>query len=648
MLFQQRAFRGAVFALMALSLAWLVNSCVSTPVNPPTPVEAVTDAELQVARDAIAEAEAVGAVERAPEPLSQARSALADAEKAAESDPEAARGSLKKSVSLANQARDASLASLDKQAESAIAAAEAAGAAQLATELLTGAKAALTKAREQTPTAPRDAKTSYEEAIALASEAKETAQRLALSDELRSLFDRLDQEARAAIAEAEEAGADQYAPTPLAAAREALTKAKDQTSTAPDEAKASYQAAIDRAREARDAANRAALAELDAAAQQAISEAEAAEAEQYSPRLLAEARSALSEGRAKASSDPKAARATLKVSAEKAGEAREEALKGRTQALLERLDAALDRLKALQPDQWDPEGTGPAIAQAETARATVTTDYAAGLPLANEALVALDAATMKLSNRLLAVQDLRVQAQKALDEAETADAYVWVPDLVESANDAFFTGTGAWKQFRLDAAEEGWSTALFQARSATAQAQAAVERKRTEQLMLETMKKLEAASGKTIVDPQDNIVAPEPWDGQKELEKLKAKPVSVVIPDDGSVVVLGEKQRVTYLDEAKVLWAEGVKALEVGDLNLANESFLQAQRLIDTYLAMAVDKIYTVRLIPERRDSLWRISEYDEIYNTPWDWPKIWQRNQRLIQNPDLIYPGWQLIIPPQ
>ena len=63
---------------------------------------------------------------------------------------------------------------------------------------------------------------------------------------------------------------------------------------------------------------------------------------------------------------------------------------------------------------------------------------------------------------------------------------------------------------------------------------------------------------------------------------------------------------------------------------------------------MAVDKVYTVRLIPDRRDSLWRISEYSGIYATPWDWPKIWKRNQKLIQNPDLIYPGWQLIIPPQ
>jgi nucleoid-associated protein YgaU len=84
------------------------------------------------------------------------------------------------------------------------------------------------------------------------------------------------------------------------------------------------------------------------------------------------------------------------------------------------------------------------------------------------------------------------------------------------------------------------------------------------------------------------------------------------------------------------------------DYPLANQEFLQAQRLIQTYLALAVDKVYTVRLVPGHRDSLWRISEYDAIYASPWDWPKIWKRNQKLIQNPDLIFPGWQLIIPPQ
>jgi len=382
--------------------------------------------------------------------------------------------------------------------------------------------------------------------------------------------------------------------------------------------------------------------------QAAIAEAEAAEADTYSPGPLNAARQGLADARPKGAAEPDAARALLADALTQAHLARDTALKARLEALLAKIDQAVGRWNAVQGPDWDPEADLALLAQAGAAKDAVTADYTAGKPQADEALAALDAAVTRVADRLTALLTLRSDAQKALDEADAAEAYVWVPDQVETANGAFFQGTAAYKKFQGDAAEEAWNTALFEARSAVEKSQQALARKQTEQLMLDTMKKLEHASGKTIVDPNDNIIAPEPWDGRKELEKLQAKPVSLVIPTDGSVVVLGEKQRVTYLDDAKAQWAAGVEAMNVGDLTLANESFLQAQKLIDTYLAMAVDKIYTVRLIPERRDSLWRISEYGDIFGTPWDWPKIWRRNQKLIQNPDLIYPGWQLIIPPQ
>lgn len=55
---------------------------------------------------------------------------------------------------------------------------------------------------------------------------------------------------------------------------------------------------------------------------------------------------------------------------------------------------------------------------------------------------------------------------------------------------------------------------------------------------------------------------------------------------------------------------------------------------------------YTVRLIPERRDCLWRIAEYSEIYNDPFQWPKIYSANKDQIKDPDLIYPGQVFQIP--
>ena len=59
------------------------------------------------------------------------------------------------------------------------------------------------------------------------------------------------------------------------------------------------------------------------------------------------------------------------------------------------------------------------------------------------------------------------------------------------------------------------------------------------------------------------------------------------------------------------------------------------------------NRFYVVRLIPKRRDSLWRIAEYDFIYNDPFKWKIIYRANLDKIKNPDLIYPGQKLVIPP-
>lgn len=58
-------------------------------------------------------------------------------------------------------------------------------------------------------------------------------------------------------------------------------------------------------------------------------------------------------------------------------------------------------------------------------------------------------------------------------------------------------------------------------------------------------------------------------------------------------------------------------------------------------------KQYTVRLIPERRDCLWRIAEYKTIYGDPFKWTRIYKANKGQIKNPDLIFPGQVFDIPP-
>lgn len=58
-------------------------------------------------------------------------------------------------------------------------------------------------------------------------------------------------------------------------------------------------------------------------------------------------------------------------------------------------------------------------------------------------------------------------------------------------------------------------------------------------------------------------------------------------------------------------------------------------------------KTYTVGTWERDRDCLWNISAKPHIYGNPFQWVKIWQANTDQIRNPDLIYPGQVLQVPP-
>ncbi len=45
-------------------------------------------------------------------------------------------------------------------------------------------------------------------------------------------------------------------------------------------------------------------------------------------------------------------------------------------------------------------------------------------------------------------------------------------------------------------------------------------------------------------------------------------------------------------------------------------------------------------------DSLWWIAKYKDQYNDPYLWPLIYKANEKIIKNPDLIYPGQKFTIP--
>jgi len=108
-------------------------------------------------------------------------------------------------------------------------------------------------------------------------------------------------------------------------------------------------------------------------------------------------------------------------------------------------------------------------------------------------------------------------------------------------------------------------------------------------------------------------------DAEQEVKAVKADKIAVFPRLDGKITALDDA-----LAESRAALAAAVDA------------------------AKGANSTYTVRLIPERRDCLWRIAEYEDVYGDPWKWPSIYSANKDQIKDPDLIFPGQELIIPAQ
>jgi len=121
------------------------------------------------------------------------------------------------------------------------------------------------------------------------------------------------------------------------------------------------------------------------------------------------------------------------------------------------------------------------------------------------------------------------------------------------------------------------------------------------------------------------------------------------------------------MDEIKALEARiaALKEKPVSYLWRIRDQIRDVEDLLERVKANLPDKpmSYTVRLVPGRRDCLWRIAEYDFIYGDPAQWPSIYRANKsvidggyerylRQVEEPkysraeDLIFPGQVLDIP--
>ena len=377
-------------------------------------------------------------------------------------------------------------------------------------------------------------------------------------------------------------------------------------------------------------------------------------------------------------SDPDAARAALLVVIEDANSLYDKTLLARKteyELKYNRSDAALT---AIEADKFEPEEYAQSQALAlETVSLFESGELAAAQAKADETLADQSRLYYNLSENIRYVGILKRDTENYLGDAEDNEAYIYAPEELEKANDLYFEGISAYRNYNI---EESASTLTKAKRQAVLAARTSAIRKKqseTDTLMAETQRRIENASRLRTIDSEGTVNEARPWDGDEFLQSNplidhssdvgtidiedphlrdlnepvedESDGIPTDIPiEDGETQVNADEQDADYLVFAETLWEKGVTARNAGQYDLAKDYFRQSQAYIDVYEANVVSQTYTVVYREVATDCLWRISEMSRIFDNPFMWPKIWRANRRIIQNPDLIYPGQILAIPPK
>ena len=386
----------------------------------------------------------------------------------------------------------------------------------------------------------------------------------------------------------------------------------------------------------------------------AIARAAEADAATYDPVTLEEARDALAEGERLRTSDPKAAREALLLASLKANTAYQNSLGLAQRALDLQMTDLLEQLRENQVDQFAPEEYADAVSAVTDARDLFGAGKLSdGADAASSAISRMELLRDTVADQLARVLELKSASEGLIDRVEEVGARLGSEQQVTNLKDSYEAGKEALDRFALDDAERHFGAARSAGRAALPAGETGmgeVTMEKADELMLMVMSELESASELNVITDDEIVVEPAPWSGTPYLDSGDAGLDGAARDDLKAMVGTGVEDVAQHalLEHAKELWRMGVDQRNAGDYQRAVTYFEQAQRYGAAFVSFAVTQVYTVRLIPERRDSLWRIAEYDFIYGNPWLWPKIWHRNRKLIQNPDLIFPGWQLYIPPR
>jgi hypothetical protein len=355
-------------------------------------------------------------------------------------------------------------------------------------------------------------------------------------------------------------------------------------------------------------------------ARNALARAKEVDADFYDAPNYDAARRLLDEGVDLREKDPAAARQRLADSKEKADLAFTNSVQRAAEDMAARMEAARKRLLELEADKFLPEDYQSATAGIDEAAALYKEEnYADARARGYQALKEMTDLRNVLETRLSGIRTLKYETEQLMKQAEDQELYQYAPGQREKVTGLYLKGVDSFQGYKLDDAEENFGAAREAARETIRIAQAARDtqqaaaKKKAEELQGQVMKSLVDASKLTVVGEDGSVSKPKNWKEedflkeidrmmQEEKDKQAPSPESLLIPSNGDTAVMADEDTVGLLQQARDLWAQGLKEKAAGNYAKAVDYFNEAQRYIDIYKSFAVKGVYAVRLIPERRD----------------------------------------------
>jgi nucleoid-associated protein YgaU len=367
-----------------------------------------------------------------------------------------------------------------------------------------------------------------------------------------------------------------------------------------------------------------------------------------------------------AESDPDASRILLAGVIDKANKAFEIGKNGLKTEAYAALDNMTKKLLAIEADKYSPEPYSQVMDQFEMTREQIKAENL------TEARKAMGLSKLKatnlyntLDNNIKWIGILERDTKTYLADAEKEEAYLWADKEFNQAGYQLSQGMILFRKYDLKSSEASLKEAKFIAKNTLYLTRTRKKQAEIDARVLQVQMELEEASTLVVQTESGDIKEADPWSGnsylssnpllQAEGDKYTGEESELSNYDLTKALEEEEEEEIAapalgvsgLLEKAKILWQESIKERNAGNFDKSKELLTQAQAYISAYKANAVGKTYTVVYREQNTDCLWRIAEFKEIYNDPFLWPKIWQRNQKAIPNPDLIYPGQVLIIPP-